>query len=242
MCKNREGKAFVSCQAVQTLFKASYLQESTIKPRIHFRQRGSGGTQKFKPKQVINHSSICTIIHGGGSINSTQTGIHTGIFAQFVQNMVWINHRCTTLFLLLHSIVVVGSIRPRSTSFVGSIRPRSTSLLETEMYAGIRGACTSNTKWPPKDPKSDKTDQVPMQAMCGYCQNAVYSVAMGGGAGTGCTTATDNGMEACEKLAKEVDGKASAIKKFYEEKIEELGPGGGWSMEFCLDMSCCKMK
>jgi hypothetical protein len=159
------------------------------------------------------------------------TGIHTGIFAQFVQNMVWINHRCTTLFLLLHSIVVVGSIRPRSTS-----------LLETEMYAGIRGACTSNTKWPPKDPKSDKTDQVPMQAMCGYCQNAVYSVAMGGGAGTGCTTATDNGMEACEKLAKEVDGKASAIKKFYEEKIEELGPGGGWSMEFCLDMSCCKMK
>ena len=159
-----------------------------------------------------------------------------------LQNMVWIYHRCTTLFLLLHSIVVVGSIRPRSTSFVGSIRPRSTSLLETEMYAGIRGACTSNTKWPPKDPKSDKTDQVPMQAMCGYCQNAVYSVAMGGGAGTGCTTATDNGMEACEKLAKEVDGKASAIKKFYEEKIEELGPGGGWSMEFCLDMSCCKMK
>lgn len=150
--------------------------------------------------------------------------------------MVWIYH-CTTLFLLLHSIVVVGSIRARSGA-------RSTSLLETEMlmFAGIRGACTSNTKWPAKDPKSDKTDQVPMQAMCGYCQNAVYSVAMGGGAGTGCTTATDNGIEACEKLAKEVDGKASAIKKFYEEKIEELGPGGGWSMEFCLDMSCCKMK
>jgi hypothetical protein len=64
MCKNREGKAFVACRAVQTLFKASYLQESTIKRRI--RQRGSGGTQKYEnTSQTQPHSSICTIIHGG---------------------------------------------------------------------------------------------------------------------------------------------------------------------------------
>jgi hypothetical protein len=78
-----------------------------------------------------------------------------------------------------------------------------------------------------------------MSAMCGYCQNAVYSVAMGGGAGTGCSTATDNGMEACEILTKEIDKKSSDIQKFYEERVEELGNGGGWSLEFCLTLKCC---
>ena len=116
--------------------------------------------------------------------------------------------------------------RVRSTDPISSL-----ALIETDMFVGIKGVCTSNTKWPPKDPKSDKTDQVPMQAMCGYCQNAVYSIAMDGGAGTGCTTATDNGMEACLLLAKEIDAKSTDIKKFYAGRVEEMGQGGGWSLE-----------
>ena len=50
-------------------------------------------------------------------------------------------------------------------------RPTATSHNLLEVYAGtfasIRGACKANIKWPPKDPKSTKTDQVPMSAMCG---------------------------------------------------------------------------
>ena len=109
-----------------------------------------------------------------------------------------------------------------------------------EMFASIRGACKANTKWPPSDAKTDKTDQVPMPAMCGYCQNAVYSVANDGDAGIGCSTATDAGMEACQILAKEIKGKRKDIIKFYKDRVEELGPGGGWSLEFCLTMDCCK--
>jgi len=62
---------------------------------------------------------------------------------------------------------------------------------------------------------------------------------MGGGAGAGCSTASDNGMEACEILIKEIDRKTSAIQKFYKERVEELGDGGGWSLEFCLTLKCC---
>ena len=170
-------------------------------------------------------------------------------------------------------------------------RPTATShnLLEVEsgIFASIRGACKANTKWPPKDPASTKTDQVPMPAMCGtwsynyhvhlkfqtqyfssdhthttrscfnvlhictlslfflflssgYCQNAVYSVANNGDAGIGCSTATDAGMEACQILAKEIKGKTKEIAQFYQNRVEELGPGGGWSLEFCLTMDCCK--
>lgn len=65
-------------------------------------------------------------------------------------------------------------------------------------------------------------------------------MANNGDAGIGCSTATDAGMEACQILAKEIKGKAKKIIKFYQDRIEELGPGGGWSLEFCLTMDCCK--
>ena len=98
MCKNREGKAFVSCRAVQTLFKASYLQESTIKPRIPFSSTGVGWytevqTQTSYKSFLDLHDHSRRLLHQFNSnpsftavrsINSTQTGTHTGIFAQFV--------------------------------------------------------------------------------------------------------------------------------------------------------------
>ena len=136
-----------------------------------------------------------------------------------------------SILLLLHLLNI--SAAPRRTPI---------NLIEEHAatFASIQGACTANTKWPPKDPKSSKTDQVPMQAMCSYCMNAVHSVGLEGGEGAGCTDATDNGMEACEKLVKEVKGKAKAIEKFYKDRLEEFGPGGGWSLEFCLTMKCCQ--
>ena len=111
------------------------------------------------------------------------------------------------------------------------------SLLDLEEFAGLQGACSC--KWPPKNPAKGNGKCAPQPALCGYCQQAVFSVTQGGGAGSGCSTATDAGMEACEKIAEMVDKKQSKIQKFYEERLQSFGPGGGWSLEFCLTLKCC---
>ena len=64
-------------------------------------------------------------------------------------------------FLCLGLILVVVS---GSSSLLAS---QSNLEERAELFATIRGACVANTKYPPKDPKSSKSDQVPMQAMCG---------------------------------------------------------------------------
>jgi hypothetical protein len=139
------------------------------------------------------------------------------------------------LLLLLPPAASAAPLRPRRSP---------SSLLDLGALAGefaaLRGACAC--KWPPKDPKKGNDKCGPQPALCGYCQQAVFQVTQGGGAGSGCSTATDAGMEACEKVAKEVDGKKTKIEKFYAERLQDFGPGGGWSLEFCLTMKCCLNK
>ncbi len=127
---------------------------------------------------------------------------------------------------------------PRRRSSSAKVPAPFLALLDVDAFAGLRGACTCT--WPPKDPKSTKSDCAPRNALCGYCQNAVYQVSVGGGAGAGCSTATDAGMEACQKVAKEADGKKTAIAKHYQDLAEQFGGSGGWSTLFCLTMGCCK--
>ena len=144
---------------------------------------------------------------------------------------------------LLVALLILPFLRTRC---VAAAVPRRSSsvpapflaLLDVDAFAGLRGACACT--WPPKDPKSTKSDCAPRNALCGYCQNAVYQVSVGAGAGGGCSTATDSGMEACQKVAKEADGKKTAIAKHYKDLAEQFGGSGGWSTLFCLTMGCCK--